>query len=68
MEIDAVKDRVAAVCELLGGGLPYESSSIMAIDWATLADELADYARHIQVCCAKIAGYAGYAKRRANES
>lgn len=67
MEIETVKKRVADECQLLGGGLPFGEESINCDDWESLADELADIARHIQSCCARIAGYAGYARRRANE-
>lgn len=75
MEIEAVKVQVVHECTLLGGGLPYDPDSIrvigdpstLAADWDSLADTLADYARHIQSCCARISGYAGYARRRANE-
>ncbi len=67
MDIQAVKDQVVNECTLLGGGLPYDPLSIRCEDWESLADRLADYARHIQVCCARIAGYAGYARREANK-
>jgi hypothetical protein len=66
MKIEMVKDRVADACMLLGGGLPYDPDSIHCDDWESLADYLADVARHIQSCCARIAGYAGYAQREAN--
>lgn len=67
MDIETVKEKVVDECALLGSGLPYDPGSIHCEDWESLADELADYARHIQACCARIAGYAGYARRRANE-
>jgi len=67
MDIQIVKNRIADECMLLGGGLPYDPDAIHCEDWECLADELAAYARHIQTCCARIAGYAGYARRRANE-
>lgn len=67
MDIETVKERVASECMLLGGGLPFDPDSIHCEDWGSLADELVDYARHIACCCARIAGYAGYARRRANE-
>ena len=66
MKIDTVKDRVIDACTDLGGGLPYDPGSMLSEDWESLADELAMYAQHIQRCCARIAGYAGYARREAN--
>ncbi len=69
MDIQEVKRRVAEhVCQLLGGGLPFDRDQIHAEDWDSLADELAEIARHASIGACRIAGYAGYARRRANEN
>ena len=67
MEIESLKDRVVEACQMIGGGLPYDAESIEADDWDSLADYLADVARHVCVGGNRMAGYAGYARRRANE-
>ena len=69
MEIVDVKRKVAEdVCSLLAGGLPYDEDQIHAEDWDSLADELAEIARHAAVGASRIAGYAGYARLRAIKS
>jgi len=67
MDIETIKMKVVSECELLGGGIPYDPDFIHCDDWDSLASEIAAIARHIQLSCARIAGYAGYARRRANE-
>lgn len=68
MDIEEVKACVAEnVCSLLGGGLPFDRLQIHAEDWDSLADELAEIARHASIGACRIAGYAGYARRRANK-
>jgi len=67
MEIEEIKEKACDVMELLCGGMSVDELEIEAQDWQTLADELSSYARHAAVNATRVAGYAGYAQRRANE-
>lgn len=67
MEIEEVKDKACRQMELLCGGMSVDPLDFEMEDWQSLADALCEYARHAVVCGSRVAGYAGYAQRRANE-
>jgi len=65
MDILECKEKIVAICERLGAGLPYETDQINAETWDDLADEAAELASFVSRSAARIAAYAGAATKKA---
>lgn len=65
--MDLIKQKVSRECEALAGGFPYEAAQVEGETWQELADHLKVLAGNMAWSANRIAGFAGYAQRKANE-